>query len=95
MINIRQSTTICKNYNEISELCQHAGGPVYLMKNGTGDLVVKDVEAFARRASILGPREALLCSEEDRVAGKPGHTIGKMAQMLRRAIQEATDAKPG
>ncbi len=45
--------------NEISELCKRTGEPVYLTKNGSGDLVVMDVEAFARRESMLKLKEKL------------------------------------
>ncbi|KLU62418.1 hypothetical protein CEB3_c12790 [Peptococcaceae bacterium CEB3] len=51
MINIKPSAAIRKNYNQISELCRLAGEPVYLTKNGEGDLVLMDVELFARRES--------------------------------------------
>lgn len=60
MMNIRPSAAIRKNYNEISELCKRTGEPVYLTKNGSGDLVVMDIEAFARRESMLKLREMLL-----------------------------------
>jgi PHD/YefM family antitoxin component YafN of YafNO toxin-antitoxin module len=95
MMNIRPSAAIRKNYNEISELCKSTGEPVYLTKNGSGDLVVMDVEAFARRESMLKLREMLLHSQEDRVSGKPGHSIDEVAQMMRDAIREVTDAKRG
>ena len=66
MMNIRPSAAIRKNYNEISELCKRTGEPVYLTKNGSGDLVVIDIEAFSKRESMLKLREILLRSEEER-----------------------------
>ena len=39
-MNIKPSSAIRKNYNEISTLCKESGEPVYLTKNGEGDLVV-------------------------------------------------------
>lgn len=93
MINIHPSAAIRKNYNEISELCKRTGEPVFLTKNGSGDLVVMDLETFARRESMLKLRETLLRSEEDRITGKPGHSIEEVAQKMREAIREVTDAK--
>ena len=93
MINIRPSAAIRKNYNEISELCKRTGEPVYLTKNGSGDLVVMDVEAFARRESMLKLREMLLRSEEDRINGKLGHSIDEVAQMMYETIQEVAGDK--
>ena len=39
-MNIRASAAIRNNYGEISELCKKTQEPVYLTKNGEGDLVV-------------------------------------------------------
>ena len=95
MINIRPSAAIRKNYNEISDLCKRTGEPVYLTKNGSGDLVVMNVEAFSRRESMLILRETLLRSEEYRIAGKSGHSIEETAQLMLEAIREVADAKQG
>ncbi len=70
MINIKPSAAIRKNYNEISELCRKTGEPVYLTKNGEGDLVVMDVESFAKHESLLKLKEKLLQSEIDIQKGR-------------------------
>lgn len=70
MINIIPSAAIRKNYNEISELCRKTGEPVYLTKNGEGDLVVMDVESFAKHESLLKLKEKLLQSEIDIQKGR-------------------------
>jgi PHD/YefM family antitoxin component YafN of YafNO toxin-antitoxin module len=95
MMNIRPSAAIRKNYNEISDLCKKTGEPVYLTKNGSGDLVVMDVDSFSRRESMLKLRETLLRAEENRVTGKLGHTIDETAAMMRAAIREVADGKRG
>ena len=95
MINIRPSAAIRKNYNEVSELCKRTGEPVYLTKNGSGDLVVMDVEAFFRRESMLKLRETLLRSEEERYAGLSGHSVEEVTKMMREAIREVVDARRG
>ena len=48
-MNIRPSASIRQNYNEIAELCRETGEPIYLTKNGKGDLAVMDIDSFARR----------------------------------------------
>ena len=40
MANIRPSSDLRNHYNEISEFCQTYNEPVFITKNGTGDLVV-------------------------------------------------------
>ena len=67
-MNIRPSAAIRQNYNEIAELCRGTHAPVYLTKNGEGDLVVMDIESFDRREKMLTLREQLLSVEEDRLA---------------------------
>ena len=41
---IRPSAAIRQNYTEIAALCKETGEPVFLTKNGEGDLVVMDTE---------------------------------------------------
>lgn len=93
MMNIKPSAAIRKNYNEISELCKRSGEPVYLTKNGEGDLVVMDIEAFARRESMLRLREKLIAVEEDRLNGKKGYSIDEVSNMMKNAVKEVLDGQ--
>ena len=63
-MNIRPSAAIRQNYNEIADLCRKSSEPVFLTKNGEGDLVVMDIESFNRREKMLKLREELLAVEE-------------------------------
>ena len=92
-MNIKPSAAIRKNYNEISMLCKKSGEPVYLTKNGEGDLVVMDIEAFSRRESMLKLRENLVAVEEERLSGKQGYSIDEVASMMQKAVKEVTDGK--
>lgn len=85
-MNIRPSAAIRQNYNEIAELCKKTKEPVYLTKNGEGDLVVMDIESFARREKMLILREKLIEAEERRLAGEKGFTVSEVAEEMRRAI---------
>lgn len=82
---------IRQNYNEISELCKKSGEPIYLTKNGEGDLVVMDIAAFERREKMLQLRENLLAVEEDRLHGEKGYSVSEAAEMMRNAIREASN----
>lgn len=86
---IKPSAAIRNNYNEISELCKQKSEPVFLTKNGEGDLVVMDLETYNRRESMLKLRERLLSVEEDRIAGKKGYSIDELDNMMVRTISEA------
>jgi prevent-host-death family protein len=88
-MNIRPSAAIRQNYNEIAELCRRTKEPVFLTKNGEGDLVVMDIETYSRREKMLKLREELLAVEEDRLHGAKGYTVDEVAAMMRDAIREA------
>ena len=90
-MNIRPSAAIRQNYNEISELCKKTAESVYLTKNGEGDLVVMDIEAFTRREKMLQLREELLAVEEERLRGNSGHSVSEVATMMRNAIREVSE----
>lgn len=85
------SAAIRQNYNEISELCKKTAEPVYLTKNGEGDLVVMDIEAFTRREKMLQLREELLAVEGERLRGSSGHSVSEVATMMRNAIREVSE----
>lgn len=92
-MNIKPSATIRQNYNEIADLCRSTKEPVYLTKNGEGDLVVMDVESFSQREKMLKLREELLAVEEDRIAGRAGHTPDELESYLDSIIDEVEHGK--
>ena len=87
-MNIRPSAAIRQNYNEIAELCRETAEPVYLTKNGEGDLVVMDIDTFNRREKMLKLREELLAVEEDRQAGRGGISLDELDTYLEGLIAE-------
>jgi prevent-host-death family protein len=46
MPTIRPSADLRNKYNEISELCHKYAEPVFITKNGTGDLAVMSIETY-------------------------------------------------
>ena len=45
---IRPSSDLRNKYHEISEFCHKYSEPVYITKNGQGDLAVMSIETFER-----------------------------------------------
>lgn len=85
-MNIRPSAAIRQNYNEIAELCRKTEEPVYLTKNGEGDLVVMDIQSFHRREKMLALREELIAVEEDKLAGRTGCSLDELDAYLDEMI---------
>lgn len=48
MPTIRPSADLRNNYNEISQFCHSHAEPVFITKNGTGDLAVMSIETYER-----------------------------------------------
>ena len=46
MPNIKSSTDLRNNYNDISTFCHENREPVFITKNGQGDLVVMSIETY-------------------------------------------------
>ena len=88
-MNIRPSAAIRQNYNEIADMCRKTAQPVFLTRNGEGDLVVMDIDTYSRREQMLKLREELLSVEEDRAAGKIGYSLDELDSYLDSIIDEA------
>jgi len=89
LVYIKASTAIRNNYNEISMLCKETGEPVYLTKNGEGDLVVMDIEAFTRREKMLSLGEKLLSIRQSRENGQKGNTLEEFNDRISKTIETA------
>ena len=83
---IRPAAAICQNYNEIAEICRKTEEPVFLTKNGEGELVVMDIETYNRREKMMKLREELLAVEEDRLHGSKGYTVKEVSAYLDQVI---------
>jgi PHD/YefM family antitoxin component YafN of YafNO toxin-antitoxin module len=94
-MTIKPSAAIRKNYNDISTLCKSTKAPVYLTKNGEGDLVVMDIGAFSHREAMLTLREDLIAAAEDRLHGKSGYTVDQVAALMKQAIREIRETIDG
>ncbi len=88
-MNIRPSAAIRQNYNIIADMCRETEEPVFLTKNGEGDLVVMDIDTSNRREKMLKLREELISVEEDRIAGRKGCTIDELEDYLKDVIDGA------
>lgn len=72
MPNIRPSSDLRNHYNEISAFCHQYGEPVYITKNGTGDLAVLSIEAYER---LAGRFELYALLEEGLADIRAGRTV--------------------
>lgn len=68
---IKPSTVLRNDYGAISDLAHEEDMPIYITKNGEGDLVVMSIDAFERREEIYRLRAKLEAAEQARLSGQP------------------------
>ena len=71
MPNIISSTDLRNSYNEISKFCHESREPVFITKNGQGDLAVMSMETYEM---LNGKLELYRLLDEGRAAAKAGRT---------------------
>lgn len=71
MPNIRPSSDLRNKYNEISEFCHKYKEPVYITKNGQGDLAVMSIETYEK---LVGKFELYKLLDDGLDAVKEGKT---------------------
>lgn len=59
-----------KNTSEISEMCHAVGEPIFVTKNGYGDMVVMSMETYEERMRLLDVYAKLTVAEEQIKGGK-------------------------
>ncbi len=69
MPTIRSSAELRNNYNDISTLCHEYPEPVFITKNGKGDLAVMSIETYEEIAAKFELYSKIKEGLDDAVAG--------------------------
>lgn len=85
---IKASTALRNDYAGISNLAKETNEPIYITKNGGGDLVVMNIEAFEKREQMLKLRERVLKAEQERIEGQPTMSVAEARRRLRERANE-------
>ena len=84
---IKSSTSLRNDSGTISDLAHEASEPIYITKNGEGDLVVMSIEAFEQREEALKLRARLEAAEYSRCSGAPTYTLEESRKRLEAIYQ--------
>ena len=84
---IKSSTALRNDYGSISDLAHDEAEPIYITKNGEGDLVVMSIEAFEQREEALKLRAKMEAAEAARLSGLPTYTLEESRKRLEAIYQ--------
>jgi len=85
MPTIRSSTDLRNSYNEISNFCNQRQEPVFITKNGQGDLAVMSMDVYDK---LSGKAELYQLLDQGRTAVLEGRTrpLADVLQSLKTRI---------
>jgi len=83
MPKIRPITDL-RDTNEISDICHKDGEPIFITKNGYGDLVIMSIETYERQFALLELYKKLAEAEAQLAEGMPLLKAEEVFEKLRK-----------
>ncbi len=85
---IKASAALRNDYTSISNMAKETKEPIYITKNGEGDLVVMSIDAFEQREQMLQLRSNVLRAEQERIQGADTLSISDARKRLKERIHD-------
>ena len=83
---IKPISDLRNNFNQISEICHKEGQPVFMTKNGQGDLVVMSLALYEKQQALLDLYQKLGEAEAESALKGPTITHKELMKDLRLRI---------
>jgi prevent-host-death family protein len=74
--------------NEISDLVHESNEPIFITKNGEGDMVVMSIAQYGKMQLKLDLFSKLAVAQAQRAKGDRGRTLSQVMKDLRKRIRE-------
>lgn len=85
---IKASAALRNDYTSISNMAKETKEPIYITKNGEGDLVLMSIDAFEKREKRLQLRAKILQAEQERIEGAETLSVSQARKRLRERVNE-------
>lgn len=85
---IKSISSLRNRTKDIASLCHKQDEPVYLTKNGEGDLVVMSIQHYERLKARVELFEKLAVAQTQAAAGEKGFTHTQVMKKLRNRLHD-------
>lgn len=75
--------------NEISELAHKSNEPIFITKNGEGDMVVMSMAQYSRLQLKIDLFSKLAVAQAQKASGDKGRTLSQVMKDLRKRLRES------
>lgn len=89
-MQIRPSSALRNDYQQISELAKVTKQPIFITNKGEDDGVFMSMEAYEEREAMYRHRDMIYAAEMSRLCGEPTYTPVEMHERL-EALFDAFD----
>ncbi|WP_434511256.1 type II toxin-antitoxin system Phd/YefM family antitoxin [Desulfitobacterium sp. AusDCA] len=80
---IKSSSALRNDYDNLVKLSHEHQEPIYITRNGEGEMVFMPIAAYERREAELKLLEILLTAERNRLAGAPTYSTDDLRSELK------------
>ena len=80
-MEIRSATALRNDYDGMVRLSKEKQAPIFLTRNGEGEMVFAPIELWEKREKELDLLYTLLMREQSRLAGAKTYTVEEMASL--------------
>lgn len=85
---IRSSTALRSNYDDMVKLSREKQEPIFLTRNGAGEMVFLPIELWEKREAELNLLAELLRREQNRIEGAKTYSSDEMETLTEEILNE-------
>ena len=87
---IKSISDLRNKANEISQIAHRSDEPIFITKNGEGNMVVMSMAHYGKLQMKLDLFGKLAVAQSQKAAGDMGRTLSDVMQDMRKLIHDAT-----
>lgn len=85
---IRSATSLCNDYDGMVRLSKEKQEPIYLTRNGEGEMVFLPIDLWEKREAELSLLAEMLRREQNRLAGAKTYSVQDIRAEMEEFLRE-------